>query len=61
MEVRLMSDAVMTEVRDAEESSDILQEVTLRFEENLVVQDSDCPDYGCTCISHEKCCGCFLQ
>ena len=33
---------------------------TMTFNENLVLA-SGCNPYGCTCISHEKCCGCFLQ
>lgn len=37
----------------------ILAETELKFEENLIV--ANCDDYGCTCISHEKCCGCFIQ
>ena len=40
---------------------EVLAEVTLTFEENLLLGDSGCPRYGCTCISYEKCCGCLLQ
>lgn len=34
--------------------------VDLHFEE---MANDDCVDtrYGCTCISHERCCGCLLQ
>ena len=41
------------------EEPEVLSEATLTFEENLIV--ANCDDYGCTCISHEKCCGCFVQ
>ena len=42
-----------------DESTEILANVTLEFAENMLIEN--CDDYGCTCISHEKCCGCLLQ
>ena len=46
-----------------EETQEILSVTTLEFEENLISKNYyyDCDDYGCTCISHEKCCGCFIK
>ena len=32
----------------------------MEYGENLVMA-SGCNQYGCTCISHERCCGCFIQ
>jgi hypothetical protein len=48
-----------TAVRLAEGDAEV-RVVHLRFEE---IEASDCTDnrYGCTCISHEKCCGCIIQ
>ncbi len=43
-------------------SEEILDDITLSFEENLIGENSiNCDPYGCTCIAHEKCCGCLLQ
>lgn len=42
--------------------SKIISEIELDFEQNLIGENtSNCEDYGCTCINHEKCCGCVLQ
>jgi len=43
-------------------NTDIYEEIDLSFEEYVDGENiSNCEDYGCTCISHEKCCGCILQ
>lgn len=41
------------------ESDEVLQIVDVQFDENVHV--ASCDPYGCTCIAHEKCCGCLLQ
>ena len=38
----------------------VLAQKAVTFEDNLVLA-SGCNPYGCTCIAHEKCCGCLLQ
>jgi len=44
------------------QSTGILADVTLTFEENLIVDEQGgCQPYGCSCISYEKCCGCLIQ
>ena len=40
--------------------NDVRQYCEIDFEENLVLA-SGCDNYGCTCISYEKCCGCVFQ
>jgi len=34
--------------------------ITVQFDEII---NADCADqrYGCSCISHERCCGCVIQ
>ena len=50
------------ELLTSRNSSEIMREVSLTFEENFIAESgSDCDPYGCTCISYEKCCGCFIQ
>jgi hypothetical protein len=57
-----MKHAITDETYAAEQESEILAAATLKFEENVGVDGvDDCPDYGCTCIAHEKCCGCLVQ
>lgn len=45
------------------ESTEILADVTLDFEENdqIFKGKSECERYGCTCINYEKCCSCLIQ
>jgi len=40
--------------------SGVLSFQPITFEDNLVLA-SGCDNYGCTCITYEKCCGCFIQ
>ncbi len=46
--------------RFAESVSGVLRFSPVNYNENLVLA-SGCSNYGCTCISYEKCCGCFIQ
>lgn len=43
-----------------ENVSGVLESSVINYNENLVLA-SGCDNYGCTCISYEKCCGCFIQ
>ncbi len=56
-----MKDDRIDEFVVTNESSDILEDATLTFEENSIVEDSGKGDYSCKCISQETCCGCFVQ
>ena len=56
--VNAMNEEVEGSVCVIEEPA-VLAETTLTFEENR--SGTNCEPYGCTCISHEKCCGCFVQ
>lgn len=44
----------------AESISEVKAAKMMVYNENLVLA-SGCDNYGCTCISYEKCCGCFIQ
>lgn len=57
-----MSDVVCNKTVEEKETTLILDEIDIEYEENLIGENiSNCDNYGCTCISHEKCCGCFIQ
>jgi hypothetical protein len=61
-EVKLLMTSSQTSVCPYPEAEDILQETAVTFEDNQTLDvKGGCDDYGCTCISHEKCCGCFVQ
>ena len=53
----------------SDETTGILAMADVDFEENLTVagnndyenHESNCDNYGCSCISHENCCGCYAM
>jgi hypothetical protein len=54
-----VNDISKERISGSDESSGILAEANLVFEENLIYELNG--ESSCTCIRHEKCCGCLLQ
>lgn len=58
--INITKNAYDSILRFKEAVEGVLDIKAITFQDNLVLA-SGCERYGCTCIAHEKCCGCFIQ